>query len=436
MRYLFHEELFDTEQLKMRYPKYANYILETRNEKNPNATGQTKLIVVQYKKKLNSYKLFVTHKSGVITEYPLIELQQIMQDQAENPQAQQRYAEYVQETMQASEQPIGFQDWLLNMWILPEGCTLSDPVECEEWTTWQALMYPEANLVLDPPKYVWHDFTYFNMPGFKLDDIALCFGLCYYCADMFEVSIALMTTLMIQAVKYYITKEQIAKDALVNEEKYLAEGHKIGVNPIVKAEWLRQHPTRKAVEPIDMPSFPQGLLTLNELVKEAQRTTTGVIEVVQGQQQYSGQPGIAIAQLQQASRIYFKDDVLDYQKFHQKRLTWLKDQIARFRNYPHKILGINENGEEALIDVATNALNRMYGKYCAVHATIVENWEVVKQIEQQSDMALYEMGLLPGRVILEDHNKPNPDKLLLQAKTERGEKQVIDTYSKYPVSGH
>ena len=429
MRYLFHEEWYDTATVKMRYPKFADLIVSTPKNDNANATNLTRLVTVQYKKTVRSHKVFITHQvTGILKEFPLIELQAILKSQASNPEAIDEY----RKQLEAGDTILEFKQWLLNMWILPEGCEITPPVEGEEETVWQATYFPDATIVLSPPTYVWHKFTYINLPGFKLDNKPLCFGLCHYLADMLEISTALMTTLTIQAIKYYIVKEQIVKGALINEEEYLKNGHKIGVNPLVDPAWQKMNPGQSAVKPLDMPQFPQALLKLDEMIKNAQQTTTGVIDVVMGQQEYSGQPGIAIAQLQQASRVYFKDDVQDYQRFNQTKVEWLMDMICRFRNYPHKIMGLDEEDNEALVDVATNILNELNGKYAAVHVSIVENWEVVKAIEKENVMALYQLGLVDGEYVLDKHDVTNPHKQIVRAKTERGDKAIVDTVNENP----
>lgn len=429
MRYLFHEEYYDTATLRMRFPKYANQIIETANAINPNATHLTRLVTLQYKKTVRSQKIFITDTAtGNISEFPLIELQEIIKDQLQNPDALAEYKRQIENGQTTSE----FQNWILYEWILPENCQLSDPVETEEDTVWQVLYYPEGDLVLEPPTYVWYDFTYINLPGFKIDNTSMCYGLCYYLADMLEISVALMTTLTIQAIKQYIVKEEIVQGALINQEQYEKEGYKIGVNPIVDPAWAKQNPGRRAVEPIPLPQYPQVLLTLNDMIKNVQQTTTGVIDVVLGQQEYSGQPGIAIAQLQQASRVYFKDDILDYQKFNQKKVQWLMDMICRYRNYPHRIMGLNEDNEEAMIDVATNVLNKLESKYAAVHVTILENYEVVKAMEQQNVMALYQLGLVSGEYVLEKTGVVAPKREYLRAKEESGEKQIVDAVNSNP----
>jgi hypothetical protein len=429
MRYLFHEEWYDTKTLKMRFPKYARQIMESRQDQNPNALAMTKLIVVQYKKPITSWKIDVVHTAtGTMHEFKLIELQNIIRQQTSNPEAIKEYGTQIE----AGETTMEFPQWLLNMWIFPEGVEVSDPRECEEDTVWQAMIYPDAELVLQQPTYVWHDYTYINLPGYKQDKKSLCYGSCYYSADKLEMSSVLMTTLMIVAAKMNIPKEKIVQGALSNEEDYKKDGHKIGVNPIEKADWQKNNPNVKSVEQMPLPDFPQVLLTLNDMLNNAIKTDTGVIDSVQGQMQYSGQPGIAIAQLQQASRVYFKNIIQDYAKYNQKRVEWIADMITRYRNYPHKILGLDENNNEAMVDIATNPFNQLQSKYCTVHVSIVENYEVIKAMEKESNMAFYQMGLIPGELVLKDAGKSNPKKLISQAQAEQGVKAREEAIAKSP----
>lgn len=429
MQYLFHEEWYHTKTLHYRFPKYAHLLTPTIKDDNAYATRMTKLLIVQYKKKITSYKIFVTHTaSGIMAEFPLIYLQSIIRQQAMNPEAVDEYRSQIESGATTLE----YSQWLLNEWIMPEGVEMSEPIECEEDTVWQALIYPDMKIALQPPTYVWYDYTYINLPGYKQDKQAMCYGSCYYSSDKLEMTSQLMTSLMIQAAKMYIVKEKIVQGALVNEEDYKTNGHKLGVGPVEKAEWQKQNPGAKSVEVMDQPQFPQVVLMLNDILKEAMQTDSGVIESVQGQQQYSGQPGIAIASLQQASRVFFKGMVLDYAKFTQKKIMWLMDMICRYRNYPHKILGLDENNNEAMIDVATNPFNQLQGKYAAVHVTVVENYEVIKAMEKESDMAFYQMGILPGEALLKNAGKTNAKKLISQAKEERGEKAREEAIAQNP----
>ena len=61
------------------------------------------------------------------------------------------------------------------------------------------------------------------------------------------------------------------------------------------------------------------------------------------------------------------------------------DQIIQFRNYPHKIPGLDMDNQKGLIDVATDSSNRLDADNYYVKVTIQENQETLKQIEREAN---------------------------------------------------
>ena len=425
MRWLFHQEYYDIYELKERYPKYAAKIQEKMDEKRPETHDLVQVVTVQYRRKIEFDKVFIEDRDGGNSQDFLAEeWEDYVAEKAKDPD--------IIATYQQLQPPEPFAEWMAEGRFLPERVVMLGPVKAMEPAVFQAIFIDDYDLVLEYPQYVGRDYSYFILPGNHDPESAYPLGLAHYMKGALNMSIIMMTVLSIQAVKYHRAKELIQEGSLVNQDDYLAKGFELGMNPIVRSDWQAEHPGQRAVEPVPMPEFPHALQMLNEQLINIQKTTTGAIDANLGIAQYSGQSGVQVAQLQAAARTYQREDVEGFRRFIIQIAEWLKDVIVLYRNYPHRIQGVDNQNRVAMIDIATHIGNRLHSENYYVDVSIQDNAEVVKQIEQQTVMQLYQMGLASDIDLLSKLEISNPEKWAARAAEYRGERQYLQAITQFP----
>lgn len=426
MRYMFHVIRYDTDELKRQYPKYANMIQSAVDEKRIAATDTTRVIILQYKRYITLEKIFVQDEdAGISQSFPVQEWYDLINQISSDPYTMALYNENADD--------MEYADWLMKGLWLPEKVSVSSIIEVEEPAVFQAIFLQDAGIVLEYPQYIGQEYSYFFLIGYHDSDSAYPFGLAHYMKDLQEISVILMTVLTIQAVKMYKAEKMIQSGALLNEKEYKERGYELGVNPIVDSDWQKGHPGQKAVEYLDLPQFPAAILTLNEQLVHAQKTMTGAVDSAIGIAQYSGQSGVQVAQLQMASRIYQKEEIEGFRRFIGSACIWLKDMIALYRNYPHKIKGIDQDNRIGLVDVATDIKNRLDASLYIVEVYIQESYEVVKQVERELYMNLKNDRLISPLEYMRKLDIANADKKLDEAQQFYGDYEYLQLIKNNPV---
>lgn len=424
-RYLFHVDWYDIDLFREKYPQHANNMYPSTSPDRLEANDLLEVVTLQYKKTITTTKVYIEDaESGTSREYPYSEWEQYIHDIASDPSMMQAYA--------SSGETISYEEWLDSGKFLPEKVYMVGPVDVDEEAYFQAIYLPRSDVVLSYPQYVGKRFSYFRLPGYHEPGKAYPAGLAHYMKDSLELSIALMTILMVSVSKLYLGKELIQEGSLVNEEEYKERGHEVGVQPIVSDGWQKSHPGTKAVEPVQTPDLPASLSMLNDQLVNIQKTMSGAVDVNMGLSSYSGESGVKVAQLQAASRVYLREDIEGFRIFITQIHEWLKDNIVTFRSYPHRIQGLDDMNRVNMIDVNTDPTNSIDGETSYVEITIQENQEVVKQIEKELVLKLYEMGLYSDIDLLRKLDVPNPEKVLDNARASRGEKAYLEIIQANP----
>lgn len=425
MRFMFHVEKWDIDELKRQYPRYAKQIESVETKDRPEAIGLVDVVILQYRKNIEIEKVFVEDQNtGSCKEFLAAEWDEFCQKTMADPAIQAAYAE--------SQSQLSYEEWITSGAFLPEKIVVKGSFESEEPAVFQAIFIEQLNLVLSKPQYVGQHYSYSFLIGYHDPDCAYPFGLAYYMADMVEASVIIMTILMITAVKMHKNEKIIQNESLVNQEQYVKEGYKLGVNPIVDEAWQREHPHTKAVENIPLPEFPQALALLNDHLINAQKTTSGAIDSAIGLSSYSGESGVKVAQLQMASRIYQKEEFDGFRRFLKDQFEWLKDQIVLHRNYPHVIPGLTDDNSIGMVDVATDHSNRLDADSYFVEVIVQENQEILKQIERESMDMLNQRGYVSGLDLMESLDIPNPERKLDNAQEERGDREILNSLRSNP----
>ena len=425
MRHMFEVSYYDVDELKRRYPKYKNQIVEAEKDVLNEALGLVEVVTLQYKKIILVEKVFIEDQdTGLAKEFFAEEWDELCTQMTTDPEARAKF--------DASGTNLSYDEWIYEGMFMPEKVVKKGPVESEEPGVFQAIFIDQLRLTLETPQYVGKDYSYFFMIGYHDPECAYPFGLAHYTKDALNASVALMTILLVTAAKTYKNEKLIQQGSLVNQKTYIEEGYKIGLNPIVDEAWQREHPGQKAVENIPLPEFPAAISMLNEQLVQSQKTMTGAVDAAIGLASYSGESGVKVAQLQMASRIYQKEDFDGFRRGVTKGIEWLKDQIIMFRNYPHKIPGLTDENVMGIVDVATGESNRLDSDQYYIEITIQDNHEVVKQIEKEVADNLNNKGYMSGLDLMRTLDVPNPEKKLEQASAERGEKESLEAIRQFP----
>lgn len=425
MRFMFHVEKWDMHELKRKYPRYAKQIEAAENLERPHATELVDVVILQYRKNIEIEKVFIEDQdTGICKEFLLEEWDEFIEKAWADPANEAAWEQ--------SNSQMSYKEWIASGAFMPEKVVVKGSFDSEEPAVFQAIFIDQLNIVLSAPQYVGTSYSYSFLVGYHDPDCAYPFGLAYYMADMVEASVIITTILMITAVKMHKNEKIIQDGALINQEQYTKEGYKLGVNPIVDEAWQREHPGTKAVENVPLPDFPHALTILNDIVVNAQKTTSGAIDSAIGLSSYSGESGVKVAQLQMASRIYQKEEFDGFRRFLKTQFEWLKEQIILHRNYPHVIPGLMNDNTKGMVEVATNLSNRLDADKFYVNVTIQENQEILKQIERESMDMLNQRGYVSGLDLMDSLDIPNAERKLENAQEERGQREILEVLQANP----
>jgi hypothetical protein len=421
LRYFFHEERWDMKDLRRRYPQWYNEIVSSLDPDRLQAQDTVRIITMQYRETVQMDKVFFMDKStGLKWSMTLSEFEDDLREQMDNPDNQELYREYLRQyDALVSQGPLpanapAMQDYdtfIRTGTYLPEKVTMLGVLTSEEEVCWQAIFTGDTKVLLEAPQYLGDKFTYFFLVGNQHSNTVYPFGLVFYMKDLQEIDIAATTIYTMMLFKYHLTKWEIQSGALLNEKDMMEKGHRVDVHPKIDSDWQRSHPGIRAIVPMAIPDPPRAFLELHERISAAQKTMTGAVDVSMGQSQFSGQSGVAVAQLQAASQTYQKEDVDKFRDDLIRTAEWLKGEIVKHRNYPHDVLALNGHNEEQMYPVATNARNQMDDDSTYIELVLQANQEVTKQIEQQLTMEAFKSGLVGKLDTLKKLPFNNPDRL-------------------------
>ncbi len=307
---------------------------------------------------------------------------------------------------------------------LPEELEISAPLSVEKNNVTEYIYLPEEKKILK--KYdIGEDFTYTILKGFEVSDSPYSFGLCFYLIDQQEISVILMTMLLLSAMKHHKPIRILHPEAIENYDDIKDSLHLPGIDIIISSEWQERHPNVKPIEFIDPPKFNSELDYLEKKIAEVIKSTTGVTDSMQGIPQYAGLSGVAIAQFQQQAKVYHKKDYIQWDRFIKDNVKTLMELVKKYRNYPHKLLGIDETGRNVPVDVNSSNETTLDKTNYIITVMIDENQEAVKQMEQDLALKLHQMGLMTDEDLMAKMPFKNIDTLIENLQARKQEQAML-----------
>lgn len=294
---------------------------------------------------------------------------------------------------------------------IPEGIIVSDPIESEYDEVTEYLFLKEQNRILKQYS-IGSDFSYTVLKGAQVTDSPYSFGLPYFLKDMQELSIMLMTILTLSTLKHHKQIRIVHPEAITNYKEIKDKLHLPGVDILIDKDWEYNNPDKKPIEYLDPPKFSQELEFLEQKITEVIKSTTGVTNTLQGAPEYSGVSGVAVAQFQNQAKVIHKKDYIQWSKFISENVKSIMSLIETYRNYPHKIMGIDDSGIRSLIDVAVNDDSSLKNSNYIITVLIDENQEAIKKMEEDLIIRLYQLGLVTPEDVLQKMPFKNIDKII------------------------
>lgn len=398
MRYIFHLEKYDWLEMAQEYPH-----LREKFKYKKDVNGQIEVVLVQYRtmKVIESVTIKDTGreipKSWIM---PLEEWKKHIESGAD----------------------------------VPEGVIVSKPFKRRVPMWYEAKFFVDLEEVIEQPVYVGEMCQYHIMAYAPFEDSAYSVGIAYYLMDMQDIKTIVTTVLALITMRYQKNEKEIVNGALDNMDEYLQNGYKLGVNPIVNEQWKKDNPNEDAVKVKDLPQFPQGLTLLSQMVDESMKTTSGVTDALAGQSIGSNTSGVYLAQLQSAGKVYHKEETYKYEHFLTQIGTGMMYDISEFRDYPHTVQHLDEDNQQKLVMVNDPEVNDLTfePERTTVSCSITENAELIKQLEQELALALFDRGIMAGRTVLEYTPFNNPDRIYDEAQKEKGLLEIQQFLSSNP----
>lgn len=192
---------------------------------------------------------------------------------------------------------------------IPDTIEIRDTFEIEEYAWFQFYYAPQLSLALDEPKYVGTIPSFQYVLGCTNDNDPYPRSIIWYLKDLQEISVILMTLLVIQSIKLNKATPYIEEGALEDEDDFMENRDKLDFVGRISEEWRQK--VGYGISPItwERPEFRADIpIQLQSMIMESIKTATGAIDSARGEASYSGQSGIQTAQLQQASSMLTKID--------------------------------------------------------------------------------------------------------------------------------
>jgi len=293
---------------------------------------------------------------------------------------------------------------------LPENIIITNNKIKERENNWFNIIWIEnTKLILQEAQYIGDKDCYQFMTGLKRTDEIYTYSLVSYLRDMQEISVILMTSLAYLTVKEGKNTPVIEEGALVNEEDYIKNHSQLNSIAVVDKIWRTQNPGTRAVSTIENRVDGRMAITLHQMIQEVQKNTSGSVDSARGEAQYSGQSGIQVARLQEASKVFTELDQIVYRSYLTNISYKMLDYLSIYRNYPHKIKGITPEGKEGFIDVGTTEKNKIISEDVLISITLEQDPELIKTIKKQLAIQLHSDGLITGLDLLKDLNYPDAE---------------------------
>jgi len=386
MKHIFHVEKFHWEELSKEYPQYKE---ELYSKKDYN--GMIEVVTVQYKR---------TERIDCIT----------VSDTSQKPPK-----EWIMPTDEWQEYLNGYNQFEAEV-------ETSMPYKVKKTFWYEAVFIQDLEIVLKQPVYVGEFCSYHIFSCYKNSDSAYDYGICYYMMDIQDINIILLTTLVMMTFKYQKPEKYIYGGAVVDEENYLKNSHKVGTVAVIDPDFPKNNPNTKPIDYAPQPQFPQGIIVLNEIAKSSMEDISGVNKTMTGQPQFANMSGVAVAQHQSMGKVYHKEEQSKYQFYLQEIGRALMYDIAEYRNYPHYIQHINLESQQEMILVndPENTPLTFEPERTSVFCEIVENLEMMKQLDRDLAIQLHQLGIMSGLDVLDKAGINNPNRVYEAARQEQG----------------
>jgi hypothetical protein len=430
---MFHAEAVDTNVLKEQVAQYDKKLAEQIKVdegsdgyvKFPNTMGRT----IVY--------------TGVFKQVDRVEKREFIYESTDYETGEtktENWFEFEQEYQESDKQ-------------MPEGVYVSDDtIEIDQDCWYQIMFIPSQSIILKQPikendKQVWKDAihigdipNYHILGGAEQDGSSYPFGDAYDMKDVLDLSVVFMSSLSKQIGNMNKPQPQIFEDAIDNINEFTNKHWKQDFTLKLRPEFFKDNPNispDKAVTYKQTPINDRLFLVMQNYIGEVIKTSTGAVDSARGEQQYSGQSGVLANQLQQASQTYLVSDENMYRAFIDSILNWLMKSIVEFRQFPHKVKGLDEMGQTTARDVNTNMNNTLKDDNYFVEANLQPAPEQKKQMEKQQVMELLNSGKFPLKSALEimDLSSVNVDRVMEELQQERGLDQIAEWLENYPELG-
>lgn len=404
VRWIFALSYADVNELKEIFPEYRDMISasitnEGKPTKNDGSTDKTDVYTIQYKKLYRTRKIELINTATGENEF-------FLKDDLE--------------------------EWLKEGNILPETIEISDEFEIDEYCWFQFIYSYSLNLVLSEPKYLGNKHSFQFLTAYRTDFDPYPRSITWYLKDLQEISVIVMTLLVLQAAKMNKPTPVLESGALEDEEEFYDNYDKLGYIPVVNPEWRDQHPNQKpfTFETAEMrPDIP---IVLNNMITDSIKTWSGAIDSARGEAQYSGQSGAQTAQLQAAASMYTKQDEIKWHNYLRDIGDKMLSDIAYFRNYEHTILGVDNQGNETERVVNADNTNQFDSQLYYTVPFVDTTPEIMKQMEKDRAIQLADKGWMSPLDAMRINDIPNAELLYQRALESQGILQVVQLLQQNP----
>lgn len=329
---------------------------------------------------------------------------------------------------------------------LPEGVYVApDTIKIDKDCYYQVMFIPSQSILLkqqvdDEYKdvvYLGSELNYHIIGGSPQDGSAYPYGDAYDMKDILDLSVVFMSSLSKQIGNMNRPQPQIIENAVKNLNDFNNNHWKNNFILKLDDKWLDNHPNIKPQDVVTYKNTPINdrlFLVMQNYITEAIKSQSGAVDSARGEQQYSGQSGVLANQLQIASQTYLKADENKYRSFMDSILNWLMHTIVEYRQFPHKVKGLDELGQVTARDVNTTMINTLKDDDYFTEANLEPNAEQKKQIEKQQIMELLNAGKFPLKSALKvmDFSSVNIDRVMEELERERGIDRIAELLQEHP----
>jgi hypothetical protein len=254
-------------------------------------------------------------------------------------------------------------------------------------------------------------------------------------AEVLDLHSIITTMQVIRLLKHYKLKVWMVEEGIKNFEYFRNNYEDLDVNLEIDEGWLRQHPGGVPFGYIKLPPVDGFEISLKRELEMVINEFSNSPKVTRGIPEYNEMSNQAIMSLLNAVKQGDKSLVVAYNNMLDKLLQIMKDDVARFKNYPHTVTLYDYDMQPVPIWVNRDEDRVDYLSVASRISPVVEVHENNDEVDARRKMEainLRNMGVLSEEDFVRMYGLKNPVRVLRNKQKEQGVREIVQAVNQNP----